>query len=43
MLLSYQECVALIYPEIKIQLRHPKNIEEQIIVEAVRKITGVGE
>ena len=42
-LLSYQECVTLIYPGIKIQLRHPKNIEEQIIVEAVRKITGVGE
>ncbi len=42
-LLSYQECVVPIHPEIRIQLRHPKNIEEQIIVEAVRKITGVGE
>lgn len=41
-LLSYQECVVPIHPEIRIQLRQPKNIEEQIIVEAVRKITGIG-
>ncbi len=42
-LLSYQECVSPILPEIRIQLKHPKNIEEQIGYEAVIKITGLGE